>query len=395
MFADLALPPPDPILGLSQLLARDPSPTKVDLGIGIYNDESGEAPVLRTVKEAERWLLENQRTKRYLSSMGNADYNRLTGELLLGAGTDEFARSRTVQTPGGTGALRLAAGFLRQLRPSGRVFIPAPTWANHAAIFKAAGHNIVPYPYYDTEAGELRFDEMMASLGEIGRDDTLLLHGCCHNPSGSDPSPEQWESLAQLLASSGAMPLIDLAYLGFGEGLEDDAYAIRLLARRLPELLVANSYSKNFALYRERVGALTLVAANETEATVAQAHLLPVARAMWSMPPDHGAAIVAYILGSGALRHTWEGEVESMRLRIDGMRAMLVSRLKEEGARDFGFLARQRGMFALLGISAEAVERLRKEHHVHVTSSGRMNIAGLTRENVERVARGISAVCHV
>lgn len=392
MFADLADPPADPILGLATLLERDPSPDKVDLGIGIYHDNDGQAAVLPTVKLAERWLVETQASKRSLSSAGTPDYNRLTRALILGDTGDLAARSRCVQTPGGTGALRLAAEFLARLRPGGRTFIPAPTWANHPAIFKAAGHEIVSYPYYDIATGVLRFDAMMDSLAALGPADTLLLHGCCHNPSGCDPSPEQWAVIADMLERSGAMPLVDLAYLGFADGLDADAAGTRLLAERLPEVLIASSYSKNFALYRERVGALTLVGADPRDATIAHAHLLPIARTLYSMPPDHGAAIVARILGDDELRPRWEREVAAMRDRINGMRARLVTLLAGRSARDYGYLARQRGMFALLGIGPEAVERLRTDHHVHVTASGRANVAGLTDDNVERVARGIAAV---
>ena len=392
MFTDLLEPPTDPILGLAHLFARDPSPAKVDLGIGIYKDEDGAVVVLPTVKQAERWLLENQRSKGYLSSVGNAEFNLLTRGLLFGEASDPFARSRTIQAPGGTGALRLAAEFLRKLRPRGRIFLPSPTWANHPAIFTATGHEIVSYPYYDIPSATLRFDAMMAALAALRPDDTLLLHGCCHNPSGADLSLDQWGAIADLLERTGAAPLIDLAYLGFADGLEADAAGVRLLAGRLPELLVASSYSKNFALYRERVGALTLVAASEAAASLALAHLLPIARAIYSMPPDHGAAVVAHILGDETLRGVWRAEVRMMRERINGMRAALVDRLAGQSARDYSFLRDQRGMFALLGIAPDAVERLRSEHHVHVTSSGRANVAGITPADVERVARGIAAV---
>lgn len=392
MFRTLGVPPVDPILGLARMFKDDPGPDKVDLGIGIYKDEDGEATVLATVKEAERWLLETQVSKRYLSSAGNADYNRLTRGLVLGEGTDAFARSRTLQAPGGTGALRLAGEFLRRLRPGGRLYLPAPTWANHPAIFTATGHELVSYPYYDVGSARLRFADMMAALADVGDGDVVLLHGCCQNPSGADLDVDQWGAIADLLARSGATPLIDLAYLGFADGLDADAIGVRLLAERLPEVLIASSYSKNFALYRERVGALTVVAANEEDAASAHAHMLPVARTMYSMPPDHGAAIVAKILGDDELRLRWEGEVAAMRERINAMRACLVDCLARHGARDYAFLGRQRGMFAMLGIGGDAVERLRREHHVHVTPSGRANVAGLTRRNVERVAMSIAAV---
>ncbi|PJI88415.1 aromatic amino acid transaminase [Sphingomonas koreensis] len=391
MFADLAEPPLDPILGLAQLLAQDKSPDKVDLGIGIYQNEHGEAPVLDCVKTAERWLAETQPSKRYLSSAGNADYNTQTRGLLFGKGSDGFARSRTIQAPGGTGALRLASDLLRKLRPEGRVFIPGPTWPNHPGILKASGHEVVVYPYYDMAAGALRFDEMMAALADLGPRDTLLLHGCCHNPTGADLDREQWRAVAGLVAKSGAAVLVDLAYLGLGDGLAEDAAGIRLLAEQIPEFIVASSYSKNFALYRERVGALTVVGGSEKDAVLAHAHALPVARTLWSMPPDHGAAVVAKVLGDAELRRVWEGELTLMRGRINAMRERLATRLAAQGTRDYGFIAKQRGMFTMLGIAPDAVETLRRDHHVHLTSSGRINVAGLNANNVDRVADAIAA----
>lgn len=392
MFAELAEPPLDPILGLAQLLARDTSPDKVDLGIGIYQDEQGQVPVLDCVKAAERWLVETQPSKRYLSSAGNADYNIQTRGLLFGEGSDGFERSRTIQAPGGTGALRLASDLLYKLRPGGRVFIPGPTWPNHPGILKASGHEVVVYPYYDMATGALRFDEMMATLADLGANDTLLLHGCCHNPTGADLDLDQWNAVADLVAKAGAAVLVDLAYLGLGDGVDQDAAGLRLLAERIPEFLVASSYSKNFALYRERVGALTLVGGNEKAAVLAHAHSLPVARTLWSMPPDHGAAVVARILGDPQSRQGWTNELTTMRERINGMRARLAARLAEHGGRDYGFIANQRGMFTMLGISPEGVETLRRDHHVHLTSSGRVNVAGLNSHNVERVADAIAAV---
>lgn len=392
MFAELAEPPLDPILGLAQLLAGDASPDKVDLGIGIYHDAAGRAPVLDCVKSAERWLLETQPSKRYLSSSGNADYNVATRALLFGDGSGGFLRSRTIQTPGGTAAVRLASDLLRKLNPGGRIFIPGPTWPNHPAILKVSGHEPVIYPYYDTKTGKVRFDEMMATLATMGAKDTVLLHGCCHNPTGADLDLTQWAAVADLVSKVGATVLVDLAYLGLGDGLTEDAAGIRLLAERLPEFIVATSCSKNFALYRERVGALTVVGANEKDAALAHAHALPLARTNWSMPPDHGAAIVARIMGDAELHRGWETELASMRDRINTMRIRLSARLAGSGDRDYDFIARQRGMFTMLGISPEGVETLRRDHHIHLTSSGRVNVAGLNEGNVDRVADAIAAV---
>lgn len=392
MFDNLAAAPADPILSLNKLFINDTGSNKVDMGIGIYKDENGDACILPSVKQAEAWLLEEQQTKGYLSSAGNPDYNREIRALILGGDTDGFKRARTVQAPGGTGALRLAADFFRKFQPKGRIFIPNPTWANHKSLFGTAGLEIVPYPYYDIARGELRFDEMMSALSEMTADDILLLHGCCHNPSGADPDISQWQQIADLLSSTGATPLIDLAYQGFGDGLEEDVRGVRLLAGQLPEMLIASSCSKNFALYRERVGALTFVGQNEHNASLAHDHLLPIIRGNYSMPPDHGAAVVAHILGQSSLRTQWQKEVDEMRTRIHTMRKSLVAYMAEHSARDFSFLERQRGMFALFDLSPEQVKKLRAEHHVHITGSGRANVAGLNEKNVEWVAKSIALV---
>lgn len=393
MFSNLSTPIADPLLGMMQQFRDDPSSDKVDLGIGIYKDGQGNAPVLATVKQAETFLVENQKSKSYVSSAGNDDYNRLTRELIFGANSGLIARSQAIQTPGGTGALRVAGDFANRLNPGCKVYLPDPTWPNHPSLLAAAGLEVVRYPYYDVATGTLKFEQMIEALRATRPGDLVLFHGCCHNPGGADPSLAQWAEIAELLASTGAMPLIDLAYLGFGDGLNEDAAGVRLLAERLPEMLIASSYSKNFAVYRERVGALTLVAKDEATAVRAHGHLLPVVRTNYSMPPDHGASVVAHILGNAALRNSWEAEVTEMRERINGMRSKLVAALAGRTTRDFRFLGEQRGMFAMLGITPADAERMRVDHHVHITSSGRVNVAGLTDNNVGHVANAIVAVC--
>lgn len=392
MFADLKDAPADPILGMAQLFAADADPRKVDLGIGVYKDAAGDVIVLETVKKAEQWLVETQATKGYLSSAGNPVYNDAIRALIFPEGSDGHGRARTVQTPGGTGALRVAGDFIRRLRPGGRIFLPDPTWANHPALFTAAGIEIVTYPYYDVETGQLRFDAMMAALEAMTANDALLLHGCCHNPSGTDPDAAQWAAIGDLLARTGAAPLVDLAYLGFGESLEADRAGINILAGKVPEMIIASSCSKNFALYRERTGALTLVAATPAQADTAKGHLLPVIRANYSMPPDHGAAIVAHILTDAALRREWDAELTGMRTRIQDVRARLVAQLDGRGGRDFSYLAGQKGMFALLGLSREQVQTLRGDWHIFATDSGRANLAGLTTGNVDYVAEAFASV---
>lgn len=392
MFAQLPAPPEDPILGLTRLVDQDASDAKVDLGIGVYKNAQGEVPILASVKRAEAWLVEHQRTKGYLSSVGNPDFNRLTGELLFGADTAACPRSRTMQTPGGTAALRVAADFLHKVRSQTRIFVPTPTWANHQGLFSAAGHQVISYPFYDVSRGDLQFEAMLAALDTMTADDVLLLHGCCHNPSGADPDPGQWREIAARLERTGALPLIDLAYQGFGAGLREDASALGLLASRLPELLIASSYSKNFGLYRERVGALTFVAPGEAAAVNARGHAQMVARTNYSMPPDHGAAVVTRILGDDQSRKEWQDELRGMRERIKAMRIRLAEGLEARGMPAGRRLVHQHGMFALLALSAGAVEALRIRHHVHITSSGRINVAGLTPDNVERVAAAIADV---
>lgn len=394
LFSALAPIPPDPILGMAQQFAADPSPHKVDLGIGIYKNESGEAPVLASVKAAEQWLLENQSSKAYLSSAGNPEFNRATAHLLLGpdhpAVSDQ--RVRTVQTPGGTAALRIAADFVRAHQPGSTVWMPDPTWANHPAIFGAAGLKLAHYPYYDSANAGLHFERMIATLSQAKPGDVAIVHGCCHNPTGADLSSAQWDALTETLARASVTPLVDLAYQGFGAGLEADAYAVRKLSRDLPEVLIASSYSKNFALYRDRVGALTLVCGRGVDADRVQAHLLRTIRTNYSMPPDHGAAVVAHILTSASLRSRWEGELLVMSERIRQMRQLLARHLQGRTARSCEFIATQRGMFTSLGLSAEQVARLRTGHSVHISSSGRINVAGLTRSNVAHVADALMAV---
>lgn len=393
-FSDLEAVPPDPILGMAQLFADDPAPHKVDLGIGIYKDEHGTAPILRSVKAAERWLLETQATKAYLSSAGNPALNQATAQLLLGDSHPALSddRVRSVQTPGGTSALRVAADFLRTHNPGCNVWLPDPTWTNHPAIFTAAGLALAHYPYYEAATARLLFEPMVDALSRATRGDVVLLHGCCHNPTGADLNRQQWDALTELLARSGLIPLVDLAYQGFGGGLDDDAYGLRTLARELPEVIVASSYSKNFALYRERVGAVTLISRRGGYADRARAHLMRVIRPNYSMPPDHGAAVVAHVLMDAALRAAWQIELVAMSGRIHDMRRLLAQRLRGRTPRNYDFIADQRGMFTSLGLKGDAVVRLRQEHSVHISSSGRINVAGLTRSNVAHVADALVAI---
>ncbi|MES2255444.1 MAG: amino acid aminotransferase [Pseudomonadota bacterium] len=393
LFSGLEILPPDPILGVAQAFAADPSPLKVDLGIGIYRDEQGRSPVLSCVKSAELSLQQNQASKAYQSSAGNPEFNLATAELIFGANHKALTdrRAFSIQTPGGTGALRVAADFLRVRDPSTIIWLPDPTWATHQPIFAACGLATRKYPYYDAASAQLLFDEMTKALSEAQPGDIIVMHGCCQNPSGADLNEGQWRQIAALIKSIGAVPFIDLAYQGFGDGLDADAGPVRMLADSLPEMLVASSNSKNFALYRDRVGALTTVAQDRKDGQIARQHILQAIRANYSMPPDHGATIVALILGDADLRAAWEQELDVMRTRIKTMRDMLSQELTSLTGVDHGFIAGQRGLFAKLGLTPAEVAYLRQVHHIYITLSGRMNIAGLSANNVRRVAEGIAA----
>ncbi len=393
LFSGLEELPPDAILGIAQAFRADPYALKVDLGVGIYKDAHGKSPVLASVKSGERWLLESQASKSYLSSAGNPEFNAAIAELLLGPGHRALTdgRVRSIQTPGGTGALRVMADFLRTKYAATTVWLPDPTWATHQPIFAACGLTTRRYPYYDKASARLLFDDMAGLLGQARQNDVILLHGCCHNPTGTDLNNEQWGQIATILRQTGAVPIIDLAYQGFGDGLDEDAGPVRMLADALPEMLVASSCSKNFSLYRDRVGAITIITRDRADNTRTQEHVAKAIRSNYSMPPDHGAAVVAHILGNPDLRPVWEKEVGAMRARIRGMRETLSRELTGITGINHDFITRQKGMFTLLNLKPEDVSYLRHAHHIYMTSSGRINIAGLSEANVGRVAEGIAA----
>ena len=395
MFENITAAPADPILGLADLFRNDDRPNKINLGIGVYKDETGQTPVLTSVKKAEQYLLENETTKNYLSIDGLADFARCTQALLFGQDSALISekRARTAQTPGGTGALRVAADFLATQTEAKRVWISNPSWPNHKNVFHSAGLEICEYDYYDADTHQLDFDAMLASLRGAKAGDVVLFHGCCHNPTGIDPTSEQWTQLAELSKTSGWLPLFDFAYQGFARGLEEDAEGLRIFAASHAELLVASSYSKNFGLYNERVGAFTLIAADSTVADTAFSQVKYTIRANYSNPPAHGAAVVATILGNDALRAIWEQELTDMRQRIHRMRQLFVNTLQEKGAtRDFNFIIRQNGMFSFSGLNKDQVIRLREEFGVYAVNSGRVNVAGMTPDNMAALCEAIVAV---
>lgn len=395
MFEALQMAPVDPILGLSETFRNDPRPDKVNLTAGVYKDETGNTPIFSTVKKAEEILLGKEKTKTYLAIEGDAAYGTLTRELMFGKDHPLVSNgcAVTAATPGGTAALRIAAEFIKRFFPGTTVWLSEPTWPNHPSIFSDAGLPTRRYSYYDGATQGLAFQTLFNTLNELPARDVVLLHACCHNPSGMDPSHEQWEMLAHTAAKQGFLTLIDFAYQGLGDGLDEDAYGLRMFLDRGLPVLISSSYSKNFGLYSERVGALTLVAPTEEQARIALSNIRLLIRAMYSNPPSHGSAVVTTILQDPKLRAEWEEEVRSMCARIQSMRELFVDTLKSKGVkRDFSFLKTQRGMFSFSGLTPEQVDRLRDEFGVYIVRSGRINVAGLTQSNMDTVCTAIAAV---
>lgn len=395
MFESVTAAPPDPILGLTEAFKKDSRPEKINLGVGVYTTDDGTTPVLASVKRAESTLLQEEITKSYLAIPGAPAYGAAVQKLLFGPAHEIVAsgRAATAQTPGGTGGLRVAADFIKKLWPSATVWLSEPTWPNHPQIFAAAGLAVKTYPYYDYERKCLDFDKMLAALRSIPAGDVVVFHGCCHNPSGMDPDAAQWAQLAAVAKEQKFLPLFDFAYQGFGDGIEEDAAGLRGFCAPDAELLVCSSFSKNFGLYNERVGALTVVASDAAAAEAAFSHVKSVIRANYSNPPSHGGAIVTKILSDPELRSQWEVEVGEMRARINGMRRALVEELKKQGiTRDFSFIARQKGMFSFSGLTKAQVERLRDEFGVYIVGSGRISIAGLNSRNIGPLCAAIAKV---
>jgi aspartate aminotransferase len=395
VFESLEQLPPDAIIGIMAMFRADDSPNKVDLSVGVYQDDHGHTPVLDCVRTAERALLEAQTSKTYVAITGNAGFNQGIQELIVGADHPvlEAGLVATVQAPGGSGGLCVAGHLLHRAKHSARVHLSDPSWPNHLPLLKLAGLHLEQYPYYDYAAHRVDFEAMVAAIERIHRGDVVLLHGCCHNPCGADLSREQWHVLAELCQRKGLVPFIDLAYQGLSAGIEEDAYGVRLMAEHVPEMVVVGSCSKNFGLYRERVGSVSVVAADSKARNVVISNLSSVARGLYSMPPDHGAAIVDRVLHDAELRAQWVAEVAAIRQRINGLRAVFVGKLKERGVpQDFSFIEHERGMFSFLGIRREQVIRLREEFHVYTLESSRINLAGLNAANADYVADAIAAV---
>jgi len=392
LFESLQLLPPDAIIGLIAEYKNDPREPKVDLGIGVYRDAAGETPVLDVVKEAERRILESQASKTYIGSAGSAAFNEAMRDLTF---ADSVAGDRVamLQTPGGSGSLRVAAGVILRARKDATVWVSGPTWANHVPLLGGAGLELKTYAYYDDERKSLDLDAMLDALHDIPKGDVILLHASCHNPTGIDPDEAQWREIADVIVERELLPFIDIAYQGFSSGLDSDVFIARELAGRVPEMIVCTSCSKNFGLYRDRVGALFIVTADSKTRDIAQSQANNLVRTMYSMPPDHGAAVVETVLHDEKLRARWVEELGEMRERLHDMRQLLADALRTEAPEhDFSHVVRARGMFCFLGISTEQVRRLKKDHAVYMVDSSRINIAGITARNVDHIARSVAAV---
>lgn len=391
MFSNLKLQPADKILQLIGQYRADPRPDKIDLGVGVYKDASGHTPIMRAVKTAERQLWEAETTKTYTGLAGEPAFNDAMVALVLG-GAVAGDRVASVATPGGTGAVRQAFELIRMASPGGRVFVSDPTWPNHLSILAYLGIEAAPYRYFDADTRAVDFEGMLSDLSLARAGDAVLLHGCCHNPTGANLSLPQWEEVAKLLERTGATPMIDIAYQGFGDGLDADAAGVRLIARVLPEVLVAASCSKNFGIYRERTGAL-IALSDPARREVTQGSLAFLNRQNWSFPPDHGARLVTMVLTDPALRAEWEGELEDVRLGMLRLRSQLANELRTlSGSDRFGFLGEHRGMFSRLGATSAQVERLKVEHGIYMVGDSRLNIAGLNDATIPVLARAVLAV---
>jgi aspartate aminotransferase len=385
--------PQDAILKVIAEYQSDTRAEKIDLGVGVYRDASGNTPILSTVKKAERFLVDNQVTKSYLGSSGADAFNQSIQRLTFGEEAGQSDRITTLQTPGGSGSLRVAAGVIMRAKEDISIWAGEPTWANHIPLLGSAGIAMKSYPYYDPDKKHICFDEMLAAIKQIPAGDIILLHGCCHNPTGMDLSESQWRAVTEVVQSNGLLPFIDIAYQGFANGIAEDAFGVRHMFDAVPEMVVASSCSKNFALYRDRVGSLSMVSRKAETSAIIRSQANNIVRTMYSMPPDHGASVVSHILLDEALRAEWESEVSGMRNRLKSMRAALGSAMRDKAPdHDFSHFEKGNGMFSFVGISPEQVEKLKTDFAVYMVGSSRINIAGITDDNVGHLSSSIAAV---
>ena len=394
MFENLEELHPDPILGLMVAHRNDANLKKIDLGVGVYRDESGATPIMKSVLEAQKIRHETEQTKSYIGPPGTPEFNTLTRKLMFGNDNQAEKSNRIagVQTPGGCGALRVAAELIKRARPKTTIWVSDPTWANHQPLLGNAGLNLKEYAYYQKSSRSLDTEGLLESLSNVPAGDAVLIHGCCHNPSGVDLEPQHWEAIANLAINQGFTPFIDLAYQGLGDSLEEDAIGVKILSELCPEVIVASSYSKNFGLYRERVGSLQIVSPNVAQTTIVQSQLGSVVRGIYSMPPAHGAAIVETILSDKTLKLQWVEELSTMRDRINLLRKELANRLTQEIDQDFSFIEKQKGMFSFLGIDANQVARLQTEFAIYMVDSSRINVAGVNNSNIDYFVESMTTI---
>ncbi len=392
MFETLTAAPPDKILSLSILYKNDERPTKMDLGVGVYKDSQGATVIMRAVRDAEKRLYESQTTKTYVGMAGDEGFNKAMLRLVFGEEAD-LSRMFACQTAGGSGALRTIADLLAKARPDATIWLSDPTWVNHVPILKSAGFKTATYPYFDPASGTVKADAMLKGLKQAKAGDVVLLHGCCHNPTGANLTIEQWGPVVDLLVERDLFPFIDLAYQGFGDGLEEDAAAVRLLASKVPEMAVATSCSKNFSVYRDRVGAVILMGKDPETVKIAGSQALATTRVLYSMPPDHAAAAVRLILEDDQLRADWKAELEAMRLRMLNLRKGFAEALRRQSnSSRFDFIADHRGMFSRLGLTEAQVDRLREEFGIYMVGDSRFNVAGLREDRLDDLAKAVVSV---
>ena len=395
LLASVPMAPSDPILGVTEAFVADASPKKVNLGVGVYYDDNGKIPLLECVRHAESERLKAATPRGYLPIDGLAAYDRAVQELVFGKESPLLDEKRivTVQALGGTGGLKVGADFIKRISPEAQVWISDPSWENHRQLFEAAGFAVKSYPYYDGKTRGVDFAAMLRALGELPAGAVVVLHACCHNPTGADLSEEQWQQVLETVKARGLVPFLDLAYQGFADGVDADAYAARLFASATAPVFLSSSYSKSFSLYGERVGALSVVAGSAEEALRVLSQLKRIVRTNYSNPPTHGGQIVATVLNSPQLKNLWEREVGAMRERIKAMRKLLVERIQARApGTDFSFVLKQRGMFSYSGLSKEQVRRLREEYAIYAIDTGRICVAALNTKNVDYVADAIAKV---
>ncbi|MDV7339004.1 amino acid aminotransferase [Terasakiella sp. A23] len=390
MFQNLAAPQVDAIIALMAKVQADDRADKIDLSVGIYKDEKGETPVMKAVSQAEDKLHATQSTKKYVGMTGDAEFNKEMTKFMLG---DDYDLSLTgaAQAPGGSGALRLLSELVKRAKADATIWVSDPTWPNHHSLLgTGVGLDVEVYPYFDYDTQDVLFDDMCSALGNAKKDDVVVLHGCCHNPTGRDMSVEQWDKMGKFLAENSLIPLIDFAYLGFGDGLEEDVKGMRALLKHVPTAMIAVSCSKNFGVYRDRVGCSIVVSEDAELAKKCQGHLGAIARGIYSMPPDHGAAVVRTILQDAELTKIWKEELTEMRGRVNGLRAAFSDKLRElTGSNRWDFIANQRGMFTLLGLNDDQIAKMRDDHAIYVVKGGRINVAGLQMEKIEKLAKAL------